>query len=410
MTRQSANRSLLVSCLGNSNASDSRFDTQPHASAKLTFLMSISRYVLLVFVFALSGCASFVRHVYRETSQATVSMYQIPGALTRSRDESSKPGKAGIVGPIDLDTYPIMKCAGMATSGGKPSRSADDCTEDIAYDAAIDDPSGDTRNRLKEILISRSDLICSQTIAQIVGTNDLINFSLGSATTVLAGVGALVTGATTAKLLSGAAAMTNATRSQVNEIFYENALKAAIIQKMTDLRTVKLALIDSQSTKDGKATDLIRYSTEHMLADVVAYHNSCSFYAGVNGLTQDKSASIQSEGDAAPSPPSIQSMSSKDGKISIAIDAPTDGKPIAGYTAIAKASQGLDKPLTGKSVGVIPFIEISDCVGESTYSVTILAMNKNVDSAASAARTIKCNAISPKAGPTVKRELPAKKK
>jgi hypothetical protein len=162
------------------------------------------------------------------------------------------------------------------------------CSSVIAYKASIADSSGGMRNRFLANLVARSNLICSQTEAQIVGTNDLINFSLGETTTILAGAGALVTGLTSAKILAGSAAITNATRSQVNEVFYENALKAAIVQKINGLRSDKLAkIVPATIDKDtGLPVTLTKFSTEDMLNAVQDYHNTCSFFAGITGLTQ----------------------------------------------------------------------------------------------------------------------------
>jgi hypothetical protein len=133
-------------------------------------------------------------------------------------------------------------------------------------------------------------LICSQTQAQIVGANDLVNFGLGESTTLLAGAAAIVTGATAARILSGSAAATNATRSQVHEIFYQNSLKAVIIQKMNDLRSTQLTVIESRSfvnnTDPPSPTPLTAFSVEDMINAIQKYHDQCSFYAGVTGLTQ----------------------------------------------------------------------------------------------------------------------------
>jgi hypothetical protein len=198
----------------------------------------------------------------------------------------------------------------------------------------------------------------------MVGANDLINFSLSEVTTILAGAGALVTGLTAAKILAGSAAITNATRTQVNEVFYQNALKAAIIQKINSSRTTLLQTIDinsyfpakvskkndasdtattnekndvaspktraqrttttidaakqsttlnstsdagnentqtaklqaapdqdqdattAQTDEQRTPTTLASYSVEDMLNAVENYHNTCSFYAGVTGLSQ----------------------------------------------------------------------------------------------------------------------------
>jgi len=209
----------------------------------------------------------------------------------------------------------------------------------------------------------------------------MINFSLAEITIIFAGSGALVGSLTTAKILSGTAAITNSTRTQVNGVFYQNALKSAIIQRETSLRVTQLQSIESRSylapsadkqqlqglqdapspgtkaisqkgaeQRNGGSTavsdntsgaelqaDAIRrmaraqprnqekstadsrtqvagsqsvasgpnpegvanssatnrvpaslasYSTEDILNDVEDYHNMCSFFAGVTGLTQ----------------------------------------------------------------------------------------------------------------------------
>lgn len=174
----------------------------------------------------------------------------------------------------------------FGTANASSSSGNSGCEVENAYQAAIADESGGARNRLEAVLVGHSNLICSQIEAQIVGTNDLVNFTLGETTTVLAGSGALVTGATAAKLLAGLAAMTNATRSQVDEIFYENELKAAIIQKINELRAATLQTMATASVSSGKPVLLTVYSAEDMLNAVQTYHNLCSFYVGITSLTQ----------------------------------------------------------------------------------------------------------------------------
>jgi hypothetical protein len=199
---------------------------------------------------------------------------------------------SGLALPINLDTYQLTVCDGSDFDIAKVDKDGNlaSCKPVIAYQAAVRDSTGEARNRLRSDLVKRSDLICSQTQAQIVGANDLVNFSLAEITTVLAGAGAIVTGATAAKILSGSAAATNATRTQMNEVFYQNAFKQAIIQKINDIRVTQLAHLNKLSfTGDADSsppTALKLYSTEAMLNDVVDYHNKCSFYAGVTSLTQ----------------------------------------------------------------------------------------------------------------------------
>jgi hypothetical protein len=93
-----------------------------------------------------------------------------------------------------------------------------------------------TRDALKDVLLQRSDAICIATKSQIAATSDWINFGLGENTTILGGIGAIVTAATPARVLSGLAGISNASRSQVSETFYQNAVKVAIMQKIDELR------------------------------------------------------------------------------------------------------------------------------------------------------------------------------
>jgi hypothetical protein len=196
--------------------------------------------------------------------------------------------KGGISLPINLDTFTLCVTTPAPDISNGPSNLK--CTDVSAYAAAAADTSGAARNRLRAILLRQSNLICSQTQAQIVGANDLVNFGLGESTTLLAGAAAIVTGATAARILSGSAAATNATRSQVNEIFYQNSLKAVIIQKMNDLRSTQLTVIESRSfvnnTDPPSPTPLTAFSVEDMINAIQKYHDQCSFYAGVTGLTQ----------------------------------------------------------------------------------------------------------------------------
>ena len=186
-----------------------------------------------------------------------------PPGTDRGQPASVIDRKTGLPLPIDLEHFHFLGETQPAVA------------------LADGDGSGHTRNRLKAALVERSNLICQYTEAQIVGTNDWINFGLGETTTVLGAVGAVVTAATPARIFAGLAGLVNSTRSQVNEIFYQNALKVALIQKIDAIRADKLALMNSHVHDD-----LIQYSLEEMVADVREYHKNCSFFAGIVGLSQ----------------------------------------------------------------------------------------------------------------------------
>jgi len=230
-------------------------------------VVSLKKAAIIATVCALAACASVTNRVGR----AATDLYQIPQVAKRKIAQAGPEQTArGTSTPIDLDSFKFLNT-----------------DTDPAYYAAVtdSDKNGSSRDRLRAVLVARSDLICAEVQAQIVGTNDLVNFGLSELTTVLAGAGAIVTGATSAKILSGTAAVFNATRSNVNEVFYQNAFKTAIIQKMNELRTAQLAVVYARE----KSGAVAKYSTEDMIMEVQRYHNLCSFYAGVTGLTQANS-------------------------------------------------------------------------------------------------------------------------
>src|SRR6185369_13822348 len=133
----------------------------------------------------LTACTSISNRV----GHTAVDLYQVPSVAERKTAQEGPPrNKRGTSTPIDLDKYKFL-----------------DTDTQVAYVAAVEDRTkdGSMRDRLRAALVAHSELICAQVQAQIVGTNDLLNFSLGELTSVLAGAGALVTGSTAAKLLSG---------------------------------------------------------------------------------------------------------------------------------------------------------------------------------------------------------------
>jgi len=181
--------------------------------------------------------------------------------------------------PIDLDKYSFP---------GDPNHNA--------YQLAIGGDNGDksnaNRNRLTAILMERSDRICAVMKSDIAGLSDTVNFSLGEITTVLGGVGAIVTGAGAARALAGSAAITNASRAQFNEVFYQNALKSAILRAI-DVARAPLATGLAGHMKDS----LGDYPVEAMIRDVNSYNDACSFYNGIVALAH----SVDTQPDSAQS-------------------------------------------------------------------------------------------------------------
>jgi len=176
--------------------------------------------------------------------------------------------------PIDLDCYTFP---GDAKMTGNPCPASSNTA--YAKAALANDTGMMARNRFMAILMERSDRICAIMKSDIAGLNDTVNFSLGEITTVLGGVGAIVTGAGAARALAGSAAITNASRAQFNEVFYQNAIKTAILRAIDSSRQVRANNLTAH-TKDTVAD----YPVDAMIRDVNAYNDACSFYNGVAAL------------------------------------------------------------------------------------------------------------------------------
>ena len=140
----------------------------------------------------------------------------------------------------------------------------------------------DTKNRdsLLGFLVQRSDKICHTHEAGIISIGSEANFGLSEITTILAGLGGLFTPAATARALSGAAGLVNATRDNFNQVFFQNLLATAIVKSIETTRVAKRGSILGHVGKDKDT-----WSIDLMIADVEDYHASCSFYAGMVALT-----------------------------------------------------------------------------------------------------------------------------
>ena len=138
------------------------------------------------------------------------------------------------------------------------------------------------RNRLQTHLMSLSDRNCECHKGAIYANAASSNFGLGTLTSTLGTAGALVGGETASRVLSGLAGLSNATRAQMNESFYQNYLAGAIL-KAIDKDREQMA----QEIERRQALPFERYSLDAAIRDAQTYHQKCSFYAGVLALTAE---------------------------------------------------------------------------------------------------------------------------
>jgi len=150
-----------------------------------------------------------------------------------------------------------------------------------AYEEAKSDTTGAMRNDLMDYLVGNSDKICDAHKAGIISTASMTNLGLTEVSTILSGLGAILTPASTVRALSGAAAITSATNANINQATYQSLVTEAVVGSIEQTRRDKLANLLLNREKA-----LAAYSVDQMLVDVNAYHQSCSFYAGLVSLNK----------------------------------------------------------------------------------------------------------------------------
>ncbi len=229
------------------------------------------KYILLLVVsVGLAGCAT-ARDAYMVDSLTKEgNKYRSVNPYTQRKNLQLVPP------PFDLDNEKFPENVG---DNSAPS----------AYKLAIDNNDIETRNRLMDTLVKRSRLICEAHKASIVSNSATANFSFGSITSLLTGLGTIFTPASTVRALSGSAAIVNATRSEFNNVFYQNLLATAVVKSIELQRTKKFSELIVK-----RSDDVSVYSVDTMLSEIVQYHELCSFYSGLVSLTDAAARVVES--------------------------------------------------------------------------------------------------------------------
>lgn len=131
------------------------------------------------------------------------------------------------------------------------------------------------RNQAISFLMAESSNLCVEHIKSIYGNEAAFNIATGSLAVLTSGWAAISSGGQT-KTLSALSAFASAERSLVNETIYKSMLTTAIGTKIEEARATKgkaLLLHKKESYDD--------YRIEDAIYDVIDYHESCSFYYGL---------------------------------------------------------------------------------------------------------------------------------
>lgn len=206
--------------------------------------------------------------------------FQVDPFTTRAQKEEDAKAKGGSFAVVDGAGRPtgvIVVYPFDLDKGTLPEQPPEYST---AYAFAVADNTGKNRNRFADYLMKISDDACNQHKVRIIASSSGVNFSLSQLTSVFGGLGAILTGTTATRVFSGAAGLTNATRDNIGEHFYQKMLATALIKQVDRQRDDKNQKVNARRTED-----LSTYTVEAMLRDMTEYHELCSFYAALVGLT-----------------------------------------------------------------------------------------------------------------------------
>ncbi|MDA0996920.1 MAG: hypothetical protein O2944_01785 [Proteobacteria bacterium] len=236
----------------------------------MKFTKMISRgTVSIIMIAALPGCD----HIR--------SMYSVDPVVTDTNSQDNPRDTQ----PINLDTYifPEQRTVGVALTNGKltPVLLNAGTTVPTAYKTSLNDTQ--SRNRLIDAIIARSNEICKTHKAHILANSALLNFASSVISTILSGASAAVGGEAAKTALSTASASVNATGASIKAEFYQNLLSAAIVREIEKKREAELAKI-----KQRRGETNVAYSIDEAIRDVAIYHEKCSFFVGVTSLANDK--------------------------------------------------------------------------------------------------------------------------
>ena len=144
------------------------------------------------------------------------------------------------------------------------------------------------RSQIQDRLIAASNQRCNVYVTYLKRLNTYQNGIFGTLTTILGGVGAIVTGENSARLLSGLAGISSGTRAELNEAIFESISTSVIIPGIEKTRS---ELLEEILKKRSKTLEV--YTIEGAIADVIKYHGACSMDTGISYAQK----SIQSYGD-----------------------------------------------------------------------------------------------------------------
>lgn len=167
-----------------------------------------------------------------------------------------------------------------------------DADADTAYKLAttglFDDKERVARNRLEGVLINHANTICEKEKGTLYANRAITSAFLDFLSSGLSTASTIVGGEQAKSILSGAAGLSTATRTNVDANVYQNQIVPAIT-KVMDAERAKI--LTAMEAKHG--TDTKDYPTDQMIRRANEYHQACSFQKGMQLLLD---AAVNKEG------------------------------------------------------------------------------------------------------------------
>jgi hypothetical protein len=210
------------------------------------------------------------------------------------------------------------------------------------------------RNDIQDELMRASEQRCQVYRVYLTRLQNETSFLGGAATTILGGLGALFTPASTARALSGAAGITSGVTAEFAEAHFRSLTIETIVKGMEQRRkeTYETAI------KNRENKSLAAYSIEHAIHDAINYHNACTATEG-----------IRAAGDAVrhlqhPGPEVMKHVVNQVGALRIALD-----NAVAGTTSTSDI-QAAEAAARGEILAALPTSPLSSVSQQPAVSLS----------------------------------------
>lgn len=132
------------------------------------------------------------------------------------------------------------------------------------------------RNDIQERMIAASERRCGRFEQHLRQQQSDTNFAFGLATTITAGLGALVPGLRASQNLAGSAAILSGSRAEFNDAYFSNLTVSVIVRGIAQKRKDEYARLWNLQQQDN-----VRYPVAAAVKDAVAYDALCNIVTGL---------------------------------------------------------------------------------------------------------------------------------